>query len=292
MSILLASGRLAVEIAEPGIWPDTTTRFDRAGFVTQVTLDGKYAFCAVEPGNLQHPSTGGMGLCSEFKCPVPFEETPPGGQFPKPGVGLLTREDDKPYRFYYPYPCEPFDISVEPSAVSVTYVTSPRSCRGYALRNTKRIRVDGNRLIMSVIVENTGDKPVAFSEYNHNFITIEHLPIGPDYYLGMTVTPQDGKEPVSGNSLTGRRNGFTFNRYSDTPSSIEVSGSEVLKDVPFRWILSNKKSPASISETVSFTPEKVYIWTIDHIISPEVYCHFEVQPGGSASWTREWLFDC
>ena len=42
MSILLRSDRLKVEIAEPGLFPNVTTRFDRAGFVTQVTLDGRH----------------------------------------------------------------------------------------------------------------------------------------------------------------------------------------------------------------------------------------------------------
>lgn len=292
MSILLSSGRLAAEIAEPGVWPNTTTRFDRAGFVTQVMLDGKYAFCTVEPGDLWHPGTGGMGLCSEFKCPVPAEEAPVGGRFPKPGVGLLTREDDKPYRFYHPYPCEPFDVSAERLGTGVTFVTSPRPCMGYALRNTRRVQVDGNRLTMTVTVENTGEKPVAFDEYCHNFVTIEHLPIGPDYYLAMSVTPQDGKGPLSGVSLKGLGSGFTFSRYSGEASMIEAAGGEIRHDVPFRWTLTNKNSPASISEEVSVTPSKAAVWAIDHIISPEIFCHFEVPPGSSASWTRIWTFDC
>jgi hypothetical protein len=292
MAISLETGRLNVEIAEPGIWPDTTTRFDRAGFITQITLDGKHRFCAVEPGNLWHPGTGGMGLCNEFKCPVPAEEAALGEKFPKFGVGLLTRDEDKPYRFFHRYPCEPFDIAVERIGASVTYTTSPKPCMGYALRNTKRLRVDGNRLSMAVTVENTGDKPVEFDEYCHNFITIEHLPIGPRYYLGMTVTPQDGKGPLSGTSLMGQGNGFTFSGYSGEASMIEAADSEIRRDVPFGWTLSHTDSPAVISETVSVTPVKVAVWAIDHIISPEVLCHFSVRPGSSASWTREWTFDC
>ena len=66
MSIILNSKRLKVEITEPGIVPNTTARFDRAGFISQVTLDNKYDFCTKEPDNLSHPCSGGVGLCNEY----------------------------------------------------------------------------------------------------------------------------------------------------------------------------------------------------------------------------------
>lgn len=71
MSISLSSDRLKVEIALPGQEPNTTNRFDRAGFITQVTLDGRYKFCTREPDNLAHPCSGGIGLCSEYQTDAP-----------------------------------------------------------------------------------------------------------------------------------------------------------------------------------------------------------------------------
>ena len=70
--MVLNSDRLKVEIAEPGIFPADTSRFDWCGFITSINLDGAHEFCAAEPTNLVHPSTGGIGLCNEYLCPDPL----------------------------------------------------------------------------------------------------------------------------------------------------------------------------------------------------------------------------
>ncbi|MGQ7408281.1 hypothetical protein [Streptococcus suis] len=56
--IYLTNHRLRVEIAEPGERPNDTFRFDRAGFISNVILDGDTHFCANEPMNLRHLSSG------------------------------------------------------------------------------------------------------------------------------------------------------------------------------------------------------------------------------------------
>ena len=57
--LTLQNDRLRVEIAEPGEAPNTGFRFDRAGFIADVVLDGAHSFCTSEPLNLIHPSSGG-----------------------------------------------------------------------------------------------------------------------------------------------------------------------------------------------------------------------------------------
>ena len=291
MSIVIASDRLQVEIAEPGVWPNTTTRFDRAGFVTQVTLDGKHQFCSREPDNLSHPCSGGYGLCSEFRCNEPTLEAPMGGQFPKFGVGLLTKTLEGRYVFHHKYPCEPFDVSFEATESAVMFDTAPKECLGYAVRHTKRVEAVANALTMTMTVENVGARPIAFGEYCHNFITINRLPLGPDYELSMPVTSQDGKAAQSGVALTGKRHGVGFLGYSNAASMFIIDGSEVTSPAPFTWTLTHRQTPASISEAVSVLPSRIMVWAIDHIISPEIVCNLEVAPGESVSWTRCWTFD-
>ena len=83
--ITIESNRLSVTIAEPN-QECNTCRFDRAGFITQVTLDGEYEFCTKEYGG-----TNGMGLCSEIKFDPLSVSAPVGGKFLKPGVGITRR---------------------------------------------------------------------------------------------------------------------------------------------------------------------------------------------------------
>ncbi|MGB4661094.1 MAG: hypothetical protein WBI07_18125 [Mobilitalea sp.] len=292
MSIILKTERLSVEIAEPGEFPNTTTRFDRSGFVVQVTLDNQFAFCTKEPDKLTHPSTGGVGLCSEYQLSAPADEAAKGTQFPKMGVGLLTKEEEGGYVFHYPYPCEPYEINYTKTDTLVRFETKPNPCQGYAASHAKTLEVVENELIMTMEVENVGTKPLVFDEYCHNFMTLEHLPIGDQFYIGMSVAPQDGKTAKDNDVLIGSGNGFTFSRYSSTAVMISAEKDQISEELPFQWKLTNQNSPAWVSESVSVKPNKISIWSIDHIISPEVFCHFDLALGEKATWSRKWTFNC
>jgi hypothetical protein len=289
---MIESDRLKVELAEPGKAPNTTTRFDRAGFVTQITLDDKHRFCTREPDNLVHPCTGGYGLCNAMDLQNVADETPVGNQFPKLGIGLLTKDYDGRYIFHHDHPCEPYDISYESTTSDITFYTKPNPCMGYAAMQTKKLEVIDNELVMTITMANVGEQPLVFSEFCHNFLTIDHLPIGENYYLSMPIAPQDGNDSMRGGALVGKDNGFTFKCYSDSPCMVFVENDDILSKDFFSWKLTNSVSPAWVSEEVSLNPSKVVVWSIDHIISPEVICNFNILPGETVSWTRKWTFDC
>lgn len=96
MGITLSNDILTVEIADLGAYKGT--RFDWTGFITQVTLEqGKHMFCVPEslvPGQ----GTGGIGLCNEFSISraIGYDDAEVGEWFPKPGVGLLQKQEDAP----------------------------------------------------------------------------------------------------------------------------------------------------------------------------------------------------
>lgn len=290
MSIYLQSSRLLVEIAKPGEPPNTTTRFDRAGFITQVTLDKIHQFCSKEPDNLPHPSTGGYGLCNEFRFPEPASEALLGTQFPKLGIGLLLKDLEGKYVIHHKYPCEAYQIHTEISEQTAQFITEPKPCMGIAVRQTKKISVCDCKITMEIKVENTGARLVEFDEYCHNFITIDRLPIGPDYYLSMPVISQDGRRLKSGIALKPEGNGVGFACYSNEPTLYDIDGESILTDVPFTWQLTHRKSEASVEGSVSVRPSRITVWTIDHIISPEMICHFQIAPGQTAEWSRSWRF--
>ena len=291
VSIILNSKRLKVEITEPGIEPNTTARFDRAGFISQVTLDNKYDFCTKEPDNLSHPCSGGVGLCNEYSLSKPADEAAIGRQFPKLGVGLLTKDHEE-YYFYYRYQCEPFEIIYNKTDTSISFETLPNPCMGYGAHHIKNISLNDNELIMTTSIKNTGSMDLIFDEYCHNFLTIENLPISENYYLSMPIVSQDEKTPLVGDSLIGSGSGFSYRKYSDEATIIDVEKDEILTNQTFNWKLTNKMSPAWVSEEVSIKPSKIRIWTIDHIVSPEVICSFKLAPEEKTSWTRKWTFDC
>lgn len=293
--ITLKTNRLRVEILEPGEGRNQTVRFDRAGFISRVTLDGKHEFCTVEPDNLSHPCSGGAGLCSEIKDDNIWDEVPVGKQCPKFGVGLLEKPSGESYKFFEKsYRKEFFQISWEASGSRAVFRTEPKPCMGRALRQTKAVTLDGNSINILYTFENTGEKRLNLREYVHNFVTIDMLPIGPDYYLSFpTARRQDGKHGHNGEgTICGKGSGFTFSGYDAAASMADVSGAEIDPAKPFSWKITNAISPAAISEEESFIPESVPIWTIDHIISPEVYHSFSIAPGETHTYTRKWVFSC
>lgn len=291
--INLNSDRLYVEICEPGEGRNTTVRFDRAGFITRVSLDGKHEFCTVEPDNLSHPCSGGAGLCSEIKDENIWSETVVGKKCPKFGVGLLTKPDDNKYEFYKKYETEPFEIEFESDGTTAVFCTEPKACMGYALRQRKTVAVAGNILTVTYEYENVGEKPLTLSEYCHNFITIDKLPIGPEYKISMpTIVPQDNKAPKKPTAtIYGKGSGFTYSAYNPSAAMIDIDGAEIDSSKPFSWKITHASTTASVSEEDSFTPSRIPVWTIDHIISPEVFNHFEIAPGETHTYQRKWIFE-
>jgi len=299
--ITLKSNRLRVEIAESGEAPNTTCRFDRTGFITDIILDGSTWFCASEPKNLIHPSSGGRGLCNEYQCDV-SQEAQIGEYFPKFGIGLIQKEDDEKYIFHRQYSnVKPFSVNVRAAPDSVIFNTQPEPCLGYALSCGKTITVRDNYLQMDVEVKNTGSKDIEISEYCHNFLSIAGMAIGPDYSLEFPALRQKSadKKALSGRrgellSIIGDGRNFIFSEFNAKASLFPVDVSDAAPGSPFSWRLSNRAAKASVEETDDFIPANVSVWAVDHIVSPEIFYHFSVKPGESKKWTRRWKFsvDC
>lgn len=288
MSIQLHSDRLQVEIAEPGKHY-AGSRFDWTGFVTQVTLDGRHTFCQSESPD-PAKGTGGRGLCNEFgiQTPIGFDEANPGGLFPKLGVGLLTRPDDKPYSFSHPYAVTPFVIETTTSPQAVRFVSQPRPCGGYAARLTKEIAVEENRLAIRYRLENTGGKTLATDEYAHNFVAIDNHPIGPDYTL-TTAFPLKGKDaPSPGLGLTG--NQACWPEMVAPGKAFYHQITIIPAGVGSRWELRHNPSGVVMSETGDFPLFRFALWGMGHTVSPEMFCRIRLPPGQTLSWKRTYEF--
>lgn len=290
---LLESNRLRVEIVEPGEAPNNGFRFDRAGFISEVTLDGATHFCANEPKNLSHPSSGGRGLCCEYNADY-SGEVEDGEYFPKFGVGLIRRAG--PYHFYGRYAdIEPFPVSISHDKEWATFVTEPISCLGYALKATKEIEVSGTTVRLKTTLENVGEKEIVTKEYCHNFLSIDGMAISPDYSVDFPLMIHLEQGPLE-------------NHYP-TPCNLYVEGTKVkfertetavsMTDLPlwpkmrepFTWKLSHAGAKASVEGVDFIQPSGVRLWTVDHIVSPEIFQMVSVKQGETVSWKRAWTFE-
>jgi hypothetical protein len=277
-----------VEIANPHQPPNITTRFDRAGFITEVTLDGVHRFCASEPNNLSHPSSGGRGICNEFVFDI-SKEVAVGEYFPKLGVGLLQKNEEAPYHLSKKYEVKPFTVHVDASENQAVFTTEPAECHGYGVKQIKTVAVHNNELSVTVHVTNTGQHPIEGGEYCHNFLTINGMAIGPDYSVEFEDVKNLSLENVSG-VMTCRDKTVTFTRYDREAAQAFVPMDSIIRRDAFRWTLRNPSGGAYIKAREEIDICRLVLWAADHMVSVESFHKLSLQPGASGQWTRRWVF--
>jgi hypothetical protein len=297
MMFMLNSERLRIEIAEPMEEPNTGFRFDRCGYISEVTLDGSIRFCAGEPRNLRHPSSGGRGFCSEYRFNV-CEAVKTGDYFPKFGIGLIKKEEEEPYIFYKKYrEVIPFKIDIQKEASRAVFITEPKICQGYALKTIKTVVLNDNAMTMIINAENAGEKPIALEEFCHNFISIDGMAIGSDYRLELPQGPDLGYERLRNRggerpgSLRGNGKGITFCEHSAIDTDYALEGSSLEDRTPFVWKMTHRGARASVECEEGFKPARIAVWAVDHIMSPEVINAFTLEPGQMLEYTRIWRFN-
>lgn len=293
--IMLQSDRLRVEIAEPMEAPNRTVRFDRAGFIAEVVLDGAVHFCANEPQNLAHPSSGGRGLCNEFTADF-SRNVKPGDYFPKLGVGLIHR-DEEPYVFHKKYSdVQNFPVEFTVEENQVEFRTKAVPCNQVAVSFVKTIRLSGNAVTMEVTATNEGEAAVDTMEYCHNFISIDGMAISPEYEVDLPDLPDMGTEQklnMRGEPCNWKGNGkgLTFVQCTTDCAHVRVPLEGLQNEDIFHWTLRHRGAKAWVKVTEYFRPEKMTIWSVDHMVSPEVFYHLLLQPGEMKTWKRQWVFD-
>ena len=295
--LYLKNDRLYVEVAEPGEMPNHTFRFDRAGFVSEVVLDGDTRFCANEPKILVHPSSGGRGLCSELKCDCDLEAAV-GEYFPKFGVGLLLKDADEPYCFHKKYVEKPFDIAVEREGDGkLVFRTAPAPCNGYALRQEKVLEIRDNTLSMTHTLANAGEKHVSIQEYNHNMMSFDGMAIGPDYEIEFkdiaplpVGTLPEAYEGYAQNFEAVAGDRIRVRRYTNVASVYEMPAEYLVPCERFRWTQLHRGAGVAVDGVDGFAPVQLNLWTVDHLLSVESFHAIELAPGQTETWTRSWTF--
>lgn len=290
----LKTDRIEVTVAEPNK-ECRTCRFDRAGFVTGVKLDGKYDFLAQEDMLDGSPSSGGMGLCCEIQCDPMSEQAAIGEKFPKFGVGNLTKDHEGAYFFMDTYPCEDYAVTVAEEPKKIVFRTAPSPLNGYAVAQEKTVAVQGNTLTLITTLTNAGEKEIVFDEYCHNFMSLDRKKVNPDYQLEIPCLELPAGEIKTlekattfhsdGKSLSKAEESMVFALYAFEKSQMKpVEGA-------YGWTLSDRKTGLCVSEQDDFAVDKVTVWSVGDAISPEMFFHAALKPGESVSWSRKYTFD-
>ena len=294
----LKNKRLKITFAEAGEL--TTPRFDHTGFITHVLLDDKYQFCMPEQFIEGRRNSNGRGLCGEFVIAT-GELAKEGEWFQKPGVGLIKQTADfQKFNIFGTYEAQFAPVEIfKKRKTTVGFFQKGIPCNGYCVDIKKTFHLQNNQLILEIEAINTGSKELELSEYQHNFLSLDNLPVGPGYILEL---PCD--ENVAQLENATLRWGDEF----PMPSIVSVKGSTVswtaiadnrvlyhesynIKNkAPYHWRLSHKQSSLSVKEEVSFFPSMLIVWSVEHCICAEFYHTVKLMPGECTHWTRTWTF--
>jgi hypothetical protein len=283
----LRSDRLTIDVAPPGTLYQGS-RFDWAGFITQVTLDGTQTFCA--PESRDGSGTGGIGLCNEFGILATpgYDETSPGQPFTKLGVGLLTRPDVSPYSFSRRYEVQPFHAtSKQLSSAASEFHTHPEPCNGYAVELIKTISVESNTLLITYRLRNTGSKTIDTDEYVHNFLA----PAGVGPLAGTLLRFSFAFSLDRPLSMTQQRHDtIDWTGKPTRPFYTTISNVSEHADAPMWWKLVHPSSGLSVREETSVPWCRAAIYGTPDTLCPEAFIRVIATPGQTIEWSRRFTF--
>lgn len=294
-NLTLQNDRLKVEVMTPWGPVQRGTRFDVAGLVSQVTLDGKHTYCVVENFN-DSRDTGGLGLCNEFAgCGHSSDGGPKAGErFPKLGIGIVeyTGHGDGPMmerRVVEPYPVLVGGAQADGAVLgdTLTFVSQPVAFEGIAVRLTKKLTLRETALTVAYELENVGSAPVSTREYNHNFVQIDGHEVGPDYRLTFShLVEVYPTELVS--DLDVRGDAVRWVRVPREAFFCLPRGFGSEKG--HTWELVHEPSGVGLRESDDFAVEHIALWGKSHVVSPEIFIEVKLQPGERARWARSYEF--
>ena len=282
--------------------PDSATgyyrgsRFDWSGVVGCLAYQGHTYFGVWFPHYDPFLHDAITGPVEEFRpaddSAWGYDHARPGEPFVKPGVGVLRRTDDTPYKFSAQYPLVDggkWTVRTQPASVSFTHHLKGPSGFAYVYTKVLKLEKDKPILVLEHELKNTGTAPIETDVYDHDFYMIDNAASGPDMAVRFPFTPQaepgfengariDGKEIVYGRELlTGETASSTLIGYSNQPSDYD-------------FFVENRKTGAGVEQSGDLPISRLYFWSIRTTICPEAYVHLKIAPGQSARWTIRYRF--
>ena len=282
------------------------TRFDWSGIVSSLTYaDHSYYapwFQQARPDVVDYVYEGDnivtgsssaiYGIPEEFTnanhTALGWEDAKAGGTFIKIGVGVLRKPDDKPYSNYHLYEIVNggvWKVTKTPTSVEFTQeLTDPASGYAYVYRKRVSLTPGKSQLVIDHTLRNTGKRAIQSSVYDHNFMSMDNQPPGPDTTITLGF-PATMVSPFETKLLQLHGNQISF---SDTLSgqdkvAAQFTGfSQNPKDYDIR--IEDRKLGFGVRATGNRPLSKVALWGIRTVISPEPFIDMSIAPGQEFTW--------
>ena len=217
-----------------------------------------------------------------------FREASPGGTFLKLGVGVLRKPDNAAYSMFRVYNIVDhgkWSVQAKPQSVQFTQTINDLSSGyGYVYQKIVRLVPGKPQMLIEHRLTNTGKRPIATSVYDHNFLVLDHQPIGPDFVVTLPFVIHPAK-PV--NAALGAVDGKSI-YYRKQMQDRDIFGVNIegfgKTSADYRITIENKKLGAGMRITGDHPLESEELWSIRSILAMEPFIHLSVEPGKQISW--------
>lgn len=307
---VLSNGEITVRVllpdAERGFY--RSTRFDWSGVIASLTYRGHeyYApwFTRMDPtvrdfvfagaDIIASPQSAITGPAEEFPQPQGYADAAPGGTFVKIGVGLLRKPDEarySPFGAYELVDAGRWTVEGASDRITFTHVFAPAgSDYGYEYRKTLSLPAGRPELVIEHTLRNTGRRPIETTQYNHNFLTLDGGPTGPDLVISVPFELRTPK-PIDSDVLTIRGRDISFAREltgeERAYALLQGYGAEA-KDFDLR--VENRRTGAGVRMTSDRPLAQLALWSIRSVISIEPFVDVSTEPGRTTNWTYTYSY--
>jgi hypothetical protein len=272
------------------------SRFDWSGVVGCLAYKGHTYFGVWFPyyDPLLHDAI--TGPVEEFRprdaSPLNYDQAKPGELFVKPGVGVLRRIDDGPFKFSAPYPIVDggkWTVRTRDGGVSFRQDLTGPSGISYIYK--KVLKLDKRRpvLILEHEMKNTGTRTIETDVYNHDFFMLDGVPTGPGMVVRFPFEPKAEPGFANGARVDGKEIVYEQELQAGERASSSLTGfSSNVSD--FDFIVENKNSGVGVEQSGNVPISSIFFWSIRTTICPEAYIHLKIAPGQTAHWTIRYRF--
>jgi hypothetical protein len=233
-----------------------------------------------------------MGPVEEF-TPLDYPETKPGGSFIKIGVGVVYKQDDKPYTFSRLYKLlNPGKWSIKKKSDQVLFVHDlSDKIYSYHYEKTVLLTKDKPELVLNHTLKNTGNRTIETSVYDHNFFVIDKHPIGPGLVVKLPFNLK-GDGVGFGELAEIQGNQISFLRTIGNGEHVECFSLEGFgpgsDDYEIR--IENRITGAGVRITCDQPFLKLAFWACSTTLCPEPYIKIRVEPGKEIHWAIKYEF--
>jgi hypothetical protein len=285
------------------------TRFDWAGVIGRLEYRNHvfYApwFSGTDPSLRDYtatateviagPNTAITGPVEEFQRNLGYDEAAPGGTFMKIGVGVLRKPAEggaySNYRLYDIVDGGQRTVETRPDAVTFTQeVRDASSGYGYAYTKTVRLMPGQPEMRLEHRLRNTGARRLENAVYNHNFLTIDGLPVDERFVVKVpyAITSPRPPNPALA-AIRGREVVYLRALAGDDVVATPLQGfGPTAADYDFR--VEHTGAAVGVRMTADRPMSNAALWSMRTTIAVEPFIAIAIDPGEEFTWTLTYVY--